>query len=267
MKLNLSKPLAFFDLETTGVSITKDRIVEISILKIHPNGDEEIKTRRINPGMPIPESSSLIHGIYDKDVKDEPEFNQVAKSLNDFLAGCDLGGYNLVRFDVPFIIEEFIRAGIDFSIDNRRIIDAQRIFYMMQPRTLSAAYEFFCDKSLENAHSAEADTIATYEVLKGQLDKYSGAKIKTKEGELIEPVINDMDALHKISISNAVDLAGRIVFNEDGKEVINFGKHKDKLVTEVFKKEPAYYDWMMRGDFPQQTKNILTKIKLRGFNQ
>lgn len=267
MKLNLSKPLAFFDLETTGVSITKDRIVEISILKIHPNGDEEIKTRRINPGMPIPESSSLIHGIYDEDVKDEPVFNQVAKSLNDFLAGCDLGGYNLVRFDVPFIIEEFLRAGIDFSIDNRRIIDAQRIFYMMQPRTLSAAYEFFCNKSLENAHSAEADTIATYEVLKGQLDKYDGVKIKTKDGEVIEPVINDMDALHKISISNAVDLAGRIVFNEDGKEVINFGKHKDKLVTEVFKKEPAYYDWMMRGDFPQQTKNILTKIKLRGFNQ
>lgn len=267
MKLNLSKPLAFFDLETTGVSITKDRIVEISILKIHPNGDEEIKTRRINPGMPIPESSSLIHGIYDEDVKDEPVFNQVAKSLNDFLAGCDLGGYNLVRFDVPFIIEEFLRAGIDFSIDNRRIIDAQRIFYMMQPRTLSAAYEFFCNKSLENAHSAEADTIATYEVLKGQLDKYEGVKIKTKDGEVIEPVINDMDALHKISISNAVDLAGRIVFNEDGKEVINFGKHKDKLVTEVFKKEPAYYDWMMRGDFPQQTKNILTKIKLRGFNQ
>ncbi len=262
MQLNLSKPIAFFDLETTGTSITQDRIVEISIVKVHPNGDTEKKTRKINPTIPIPAESSKIHGIYDKDVENEPTFKQVAKSMADFLTGCDLGGYNLVKFDIPVLMEEFLRADIDFSLDKCRVIDAQKIFYLMEPRTLTAAYKFYCDKSLENAHSAEADTIATYEVLKAQLDKYQDVAIKDREGNEIVPIKNDMDALHQLTLSNFADLAGRLIYNDQKQICFNFGKHKNKPVSDVFKREPAYYDWMMKGDFPLQTKKVLTKIKL-----
>ena len=255
MDLNLSNPLVFFDLETTGINITRDRIVEISILKIHPNGKEEKKTRRINPEMPIPPESTAIHGITDDDVKDCPTFKQVAKSFADFLEGCDMAGFNSSRFDVPLLTEEFLRAGVDFDASKRKFIDVQIIFHRKEQRTLEAAYAFYCNKKLDNAHSAEADVLATYEVLKSQLDRYSDLE-------------NDVNFLSKeySSFNNNVDLAGRIILNDKGVEVFNFGKHKGKSVTEIFKKEPSYYSWMMDGDFPLNTKQILTKLRLRDIN-
>lgn len=255
MDLNLSNPLVFFDLETTGINITRDRIVEISILKIHPNGKEEKKTRRINPEMPIPAESTAIHGITDEDVKDCPTFKQVAKSFADFLEGCDMAGFNSSRFDVPLLTEEFLRAGVDFDASKRKFIDVQIIFHRKEQRTLEAAYAFYCNKKLDNAHSAEADVLATYEVLKSQLDKYPDLE-------------NDVNFLSKeySSFNNNVDLAGRIILNDKGVEVFNFGKHRGKSVSEIFEKEPSYYSWMMDGDFPLNTKQVLTKIRLRDIN-
>lgn len=255
MDLNLNNPLVFFDLETTGINITRDRIVEISILKVHPNGTEETRTRRINPEMPIPPESTAIHGISDEDVKDCPTFKQVAKSFADFLEGCDMAGFNSSRFDVPLLTEEFLRAGVDFETSKRKFIDVQIIFHRKEQRTLEAAYAFYCNKKHDNAHSAEADVIATYEVLKSQLDRYSDLE-------------NDINFLSReySSFNNNVDLAGRIIVNEDGVEVFNFGKHKGKSVLEVFKKEPSYYSWMMDGDFPLNTKQVLTKLRLREIN-
>lgn len=265
MNLNLTKPIAFFDLETTGVSITKDRIVEISIIRIEVDGAESVKTMKVNPTIPIPEEVSLIHGIYDEDVKDCPTFNQIAKSVDEFLIGCDLGGYNLTKFDVPVIVEEFLRAGVDFNLDKRRIVDAQKIFYLMEPRTLTAAYKFFCGKELIGAHGAEADTRATFEVLMAQVDRYKDVEIKDKEGNLYTPIHNDMDKLHEISFSNSADLAGRLAYNDKGEVIYNFGKHRKKTVIQVLFEEPSYYAWIINGDFPLQTKNILTKIKLENF--
>jgi len=251
MQLNLRNPLVFFDLETTGINIVKDRIVEISFVKVHPNGKEECKTRRINPEMPIPPESTAIHGITDEDVKDCPTFKEIAKSLAAQIEGCDLAGYNSNRFDIPLLVEEFLRAGVDIDLNKRKFVDVQTIFHKMEQRTLSAAYKFYCDKSLENAHTAEADTMATYEILKAQLDRYQ----------------NDIEFLSKYSsFTNNVDFAGRMVYNEDGKETINFGKYKGKLVEEVLKNDPGYYSWIMNGDFPLNTKKVLTEIKLRGFN-
>ena len=255
MQLNLRNPLVFFDLETTGINIVKDRIVEISFVKVHPNGKEECKTRRINPEMPIPPESTAIHGITDEDVKDCPTFKEIAKSLAAQIEGCDLAGYNSNRFDIPLLAEEFLRAGVDIDLNKRKFIDVHTIFHKMEQRTLSAAYKFYCDKSLENAHTAEADTMATYEILKAQLDRYP------------DDLQNDMEFLSKYSsFTNNVDFAGRMVYNEDGKEVINFGKYKGKLVEEVLKNDPGYYSWIMNGDFPLNTKKVLTEIKLRGFN-
>jgi len=255
MDLNLKNPLVFFDLETTGINITRDRIVEISLLKIHPNGKEESKTRRINPEMPIPPQSTAIHGITDEDVKDCPTFKQVAKSLAEMLEGCDMAGFNSSRFDVPMITEEFLRAGVDFDTSKRKFVDVQIIFHKKEQRTLEAAYAFYCDKQLENAHSAEADVLATYEVLKSQLDKYNDLE-------------NDINFLSNeySSFNNNVDLAGRIIFNDKGVEVFNFGKHRGKSVAEVLKNEPSYYSWMMDGDFPLNTKQVLTKLRLRDLN-
>ena len=255
MDLNLKNPLVFFDLETTGINITRDRIVEISVLKVHPNGKEETKTRRINPEMPIPPESTAIHGITDDDVKDCPTFKQVAKSFADLLEGCDMAGFNSSRFDVPLLTEEFLRAGVDFDTSKRKFVDVQIIFHRKEQRTLEAAYAFYCNKKLDNAHSAEADVLATYEVLKSQLDRYSDLE-------------NDVNFLSKeySSFNNNVDLAGRIILNDKGVEVFNFGKHKGKSVTEIFKKEPSYYSWMMDGDFPLNTKQVLTKIRLRDIN-
>ncbi len=255
MDLNLKNPLVFFDLETTGINITRDRIVEISLLKISPNGKEETKTRRINPEMPIPPEATNIHKITDDDVKDCPTFKQIAKSLTEMLEGCDMAGFNSSRFDVPMLAEEFLRAGVDFDTSKRKFIDVQIIFHRKEQRTLAAAYEFYCNKVLEDAHSAEYDTKATYEVLKSQLDRY-------------EDLENSVDFLSTeySSFNNNVDLAGRIIKNEKGIEVFNFGKHRGKSVSEVLKNEPSYYSWMMEGDFPLNTKQVLTKLRLRELN-
>lgn len=255
MELNLKNPLVFFDLETTGINITKDRIIEISLLKVHPNGKEEIKSRLINPEMPIPAQATAIHGITDNDVKDCPTFKQVAKSLAEMLEGCDLAGFNSSRFDVPMLSEEFLRAGVDFDMSKRKFVDVQIIFHKKEQRTLEAAYKFYCDKKLENAHSAEADTVATYEVLKSQLDRYPDLE-------------NDIAFLSKeySSFNNNVDFAGRIILDEKGVEIFNFGKHKGRSVAQVFRDEPSYYSWMMDGDFPLNTKQALTKIRLREMN-
>ncbi len=261
--LKLRKPLAVIDLETTGVNVAKDRIVELCIAKAKIDGTVEVKTKLINPGIPIPPEVSMIHGIYDEDVKDAPTFKQIGRALAQFLDGCDLAGFNSNRFDVPMLVEEFLRMDIDFDIKNRKLIDAQRIFHLMEPRTLSAAYKFFCHKTLENAHSAEVDTLATLEVLCAQVDKYEGVKIKNDKGEEYEPVKNDMETLHQLTSSSIVDFAQRLALNKDGEIVFNFGKHNGKPVKTVLKQEPQYYDWMINGDFPLDTKRKLTEIKLK----
>lgn len=250
MNLELSKPLAFFDLETTGLNIATDRIVEISIVKIMPNGDKEVKTKLINPTIPIPKEVSLVHGITDEDVKDKATFKEVAHELAKFIEGCDLAGYNSNRFDIPLLAEEFLRAEIDFDVNKRNLIDVQNIFHKMEKRTLSAAYKFYCEKELTDAHSAEADTTATYEILEAQIGRYEELK-------------GDAKFLSEFStVTKNVDLLGRIVYNKDGVEVFNFGKHKGKPVIEILEKEPGYYAWMMNGDFPLYTKKVLTAIRL-----
>jgi len=254
MQLILKNPLVFFDLETTGTNIVKDRIVELSYVKVLPNGKEETKTYRVNPEMPIPPEVTAIHGITDEDVKDSPTFKEIARSLAAQIEGCDLAGYNSNRFDIPLLVEEFLRAEVDIDLRRRKFIDVQNIFHKMEQRTLSAAYKFYCDKTLENAHSAEADTIATYEVLKAQLDRYPDLE-------------NDVNFLAKFSsYGNNVDFAGRIVYNAKGVECINFGKHKGRPVSEVLETDPGYYGWILGGDFALDTKKVFTEIKLRGFN-
>jgi DNA polymerase-3 subunit epsilon len=250
MRLNLKNPIIFFDLETTGINIASDRIVEISYLKVDLNGNETSRTLRINPGMPIPEKVTAIHGISDEDVKNAPKFNEVAKSLAREIEGCDLAGYNSVKFDIPLLAEEFLRSGVDIDLKRRKFVDVQVIFMKMEPRTLAAAYKFFVNKELDNAHSAEADTKATYEVLQAQLDRYPNLE-------------NDIGKLAEFSAHNRnADFAGRIIYNEDDVEVFNFGKYKGVAVTEVLDKDPGYYGWMMNGDFPLYTKKVLTNIKL-----
>jgi DNA polymerase-3 subunit epsilon len=264
--LKLKKPLAFFDLETTGTNIVNDRIVEICIAKAMPNGELNVKTWRINPTIPIPHETSLIHGIYDEDIKDAPTFKEVARPIFQFMEGADLAGFNIIRFDVPVIVEEFLRVNMDFPLHNRKLVDAQKIFHLMEPRTLSAAYKFYCGKDLIGAHNAEVDTLATFEVLTAQIHKYAGILIKNDKGVEFEPVKNDVNALHELTATKMVDLAGRMIFNDKGEEIFNFGKHKDRRVTEILEKEPAFYDWMMKGEFPLDTKRKLTEIKLRSFN-
>ncbi len=265
MNLHLRNPLAVFDLETTGINIIKDRIVEISILKIMPDGSRQVRTKRVNPTVPIPLETSLIHGIYDDDVKDAPTFKEIARETASFLEGADLCGFNILRFDLPLLVEEFLRVDVSFNIDNRKLVDVQKIFHLMEPRTLSAAYQFYCEKELIDAHSAEADTLATFDVLEAQVKRYQGKKIKGKDGALIEPVQNDVHSLHNITASKMIDLAGRMIYNQDGIAVFNFGKHKDKPVLEVLAKEPGYYDWIMKNEFPLNTKQKLTEIKLSQF--
>ncbi len=250
MKLKLTKPLAFFDLETTGVNIVTDRIVEIAVIKYHPNGTHETYEKRLNPTIPMSAEASMVTGITDKDLKNCPTFSEIAKELAKFLEGCDIGGFNSNKFDVPILVEEFLRADIDFDIRKRKLIDAQVIFHKMEQRTLSAAYKFYCEKDLENAHSALADTQATFEVFEAQLEKY-------------KELNNDIEAASKFSTqTNNVDFAGRIVYNDQGIEVFNFGKYKGTPVVEVLKKEPGYYKWMMNSDFPLYTKKVLTAIQL-----
>lgn len=249
MTLNLERPLIFFDLETTGTNVVQDRIVELSYIKVYPDGTEEKKVRRINPGIPIPQASSAVHHITDEDVKDEPTFRQIAKSLHAIFEGCDIAGFNSNKFDVPLLMEEFGRCGINFDVAGRNFIDVQNIFHKMEQRTLVAAYRFYCGKELEGAHSALADTEATYEVLKQQIERY-------KELE------NDVKKLAEFSGSGRnLDLAGRIVMDEQNRPIFNFGKHKGKTVKEVFKKEPSFFDWMMQGEFPKNTKDVLMQLK------
>ena len=251
MKLNLKNPIVFFDLETTGTNINTDRIVEICYLKVYPNGNEEAKTLRINPEMHIPEASSAVHGIYDADVADCPTFKEVAKNIARDIEGCDLAGFNSNRFDIPVLAEEFLRAGVDIDMSKRKFVDVQVIFHKMEQRTLSAAYKFYCEKNLEDAHTAEADTRATYEVLKAQLDRYPELE-------------NDVEFLAKFTEQNrCADYAGRILYDKDGVEVFGFGKYKGRPVAEVFREEPGYYSWMMNGDFPMYTKKVITEIRLR----
>lgn len=256
MKLNLKNPLIFFDLETTGINIISDRIVEISYLKVYPNGNEEAKTFRVNPGMHIPEESTKVHGIHDEDVADCPKFKEIAKNIAKDFEGCDIAGFNSNRFDIPVLAEEFLRAGVDIDFNKRKFIDVQVIFHKMEQRTLSAAYKFYCGKDLEDAHSALADTRATYEVLKAQLDKYE------------DTLKNDVDFLSNYSsFTKNVDFAGRIVYDDKGVEVFNFGKYKGVPVKEVLKKDMGYYGWIMNGDFTLNTKNVLTKIRLQELNE
>ncbi len=261
MKLNLKRPLAFFDLEATGVNVGADRIVEIAILKAMPDGTELIKTMRINPEMPIPLASSLIHGIYDEDIVNEPTFKKVAREVAEFIGDADLAGYNSNKFDIPMLLEEFLRSGVDFNMTGRKFVDVQNIFHQMEQRTLRAAYQFYCGKAIENAHSAEADIKATYEVLLAQIGRYENQDWEDKKGVVSKPVQNNIEALHKFTnLNRPVDFAARMVYNDEGVEVINFGKHKGRAVEDVFQSEPSYYNWMQNGDFPLYTKRCLEKI-------
>ncbi|MBD0823841.1 3'-5' exonuclease [Aestuariibaculum marinum] len=254
MQLNLNKPICFFDLETTGVNITTDRIVEIAILKVHPNGKEESKRWLVNPTIPIPKEVTAIHGISDEDVADKPTFKEIAKEVYNLIKDSDLGGFNSNRFDIPLLAEEMLRAEVDFDMKNRLAVDVQTIFHKMEQRTLSAAYKFYCDKNLEDAHTAEADTLATYEVLKAQIAKYDDLE-------------NDTQFLAEFSSRKQfADFAGFIAYNKKGEECFSFGKHKGKLVTEILENEPGYFGWLLNADFPLYTKKVLTSIKLRSLN-
>lgn len=265
MKLNLRNAIAFFDLEATGTNVGTDRIVEISIVKLHPDGGREIYTKRVNPTIPVPLESSLIHGIYDKDVKNEPTFKEIAKEVQQFIGTADLGGFNVLKYDIPLLVEEFLRAGIDFDLEHRNLLDAQKIFFLMEKRNLTAAYRFYCNRALENAHSAEADTLATLDVFEAQVERYQGEEIEDLQGKKVGIFTNDMKKIHEMVNEKMVDLAGRFVFNSQGQEIFNFGKHKGKTIEQALKEEPGYYEWMMKGDFPLDTKRKLTQVKLRGF--
>ncbi len=263
MKLKLKKPIAFFDIEATGLNVSKDRIVEISVLKINPNNTKELRTWLINPDYPICKEAEMIHGYSNDDLADKPTFKQVAKEIARFFTSCDLSGYNALKFDIPMLVEEFLRADVDFEIKKRQLVDVQNIFMKMEQRTLKAAYKFYLNKELENAHEAEADTIATFEILEAQLDRYADTDYTDKEGNKSIPVINNIQSLSDFSKHQKnADLIGQLSYNKDGNEIFNFGKHKGKTVEEVFTKEPSYYSWMMNADFPQYTKNLLTNIKL-----
>lgn len=251
MKLNLKNPIVFFDLETTGINVSSDRIVEITYLKVEPNGNKTSKTLRINPQMHIPEQASAVHGIYDQDVADCPAFRQVAASIAKDIEGCDLAGYNSINFDIPLLVEEFLRADVDIDLKRRKFVDVMVIFYKQEPRNLSAAYKFYCGKDLSNAHSSEADTMATLEILEAQLCRYGDLE-------------NTVDFLSEYSShSKNVDYAGRIIYDDKKREIFNFGKYKGMLVVDVFQRDPSYYQWMMNGDFPLYTKKVITRLKLQ----
>ncbi|MBR6844053.1 MAG: ribonuclease H-like domain-containing protein [Bacteroidales bacterium] len=268
MELNLTKPIIFFDLETTGVQVGSDHIIEICMHKVMPDGSSETRVERVRPvdkegkTVHIPEQTTAIHGIVDADVKDKPTFGDLAQSLLEFIGDADLAGYNSNRFDVPLLVEEFLRVGIDFDLKQHRMIDVQNIFHKMEQRTLKAAYMFYCGKDLENAHSAAADTLATYEVLKAQLDRYKGVDYDDPHGPKQKtPVVNDVALLSAFTANNQwADLVGHIGYDAKHREVFNFGKHKGKVVEDIFVVEPSYYDWMMKSDFPLSTKKLITEI-------
>ncbi|MEL6412729.1 MAG: 3'-5' exonuclease [Bacteroidota bacterium] len=263
LPLKLKAPLAFFDLETTGTNVIHDRIVEIAVIKLTPTGEQQTWTKRVHPEKPIPAEASAVHGIYDADIQDAPPFKAIAKELANFLQGCDLAGFNVLRFDIPILQESFLRAGVDFKIAHRKVVDAQQIFHLMEKRNLAAAYRFYCNQELTNAHNALADTQATVEVLTAQVARYDSQPVTDHQGQRLGTIENDIAKLHIVSNGPNVDFAGRMVYDEQGKPIFNFGKHKGKAVWEVLKKEPSYYDWMMKGDFPLDTKRKLTQIKLQ----
>lgn len=247
MRLQLTRPLAFIDLETTGVNLATDRIIEIAIVKLMPDGSTVVKRKLINPQIPIPQATTDIHGITDEMVKDAPTFKQVANEVRQFLDNCDLAGYNSHRLDFPLLVEEFLKAGLNFDISDKNLLDVQKVYHMMEPRTLGAAYKFYCEKQLENAHAAEADAQATMEILQAQVEKY-------------EQLGNSVDSIIKFTgKEEIVDFARRFVM-DNGVEVVNFGKHKGRPLVDVLKSEPQYYDWMMKGEFPLHTKQKLTEI-------
>ncbi|TBV27534.1 MULTISPECIES: 3'-5' exonuclease [Flavobacteriaceae] len=254
MQLNLTKPICFFDLETTGINISSDRIVEISILKVYPDGKEETYTKRVNPTIPIPPEVTKVHGISDADVANAPTFKEISKEVHNLIKDADLGGFNSNRFDIPLLAEEMLRADVDFDMKGRVAVDVQTIFHKMEQRTLSAAYKFYCDKNLDDAHSAEADTLATYEVLKAQVAKYDDLENDTK-------FLAEFSSRKKFA-----DFAGFIAYNKKGEECFSFGKHKGKTVEAVLNDEPGYFGWLLNADFPLYTKKVLTAIKLRAFN-
>lgn len=255
MQLQLTRPMCFFDLETTGVNVTSDRIVEICVHKVHPDGKEETHTWRVNPTVPIPLGASQVHGVYDQDVQDEPTFKELAPTVHALIADSDLAGFNSNKFDIPLLAEEFLRAGIDFEMGKRRAVDVQNIFHRMEQRTLSAAYKFYCNESLENAHSAEADVLATYEVLKAQITKY-------------DELENDMNFLADFSNRQKVaDFAGFIAFNDEGREIFTFGKYRGQTVKSVLETNPGYFSWIQNADFPLYTKKVLTSIRLKEFGK
>ncbi len=267
MNLNLKNPICFFDLEATGINIAHDRILEIAVVKLMPNGEVLRKTTMINPQIPIPLETSLIHGIYDKDVADKPAFKEVAKEYAKFFEGSDLSGFNVLKFDIPLLVEEFLRVGVEFDYSKKKIIDAQRIFHLMEKRTLSAAYKFYLDKELKDSHTAVADAEACLDILQAQVAKYEGQPVTDALGNHMGEIVNNMEALSRLSNSNMVDLAGRMVMDSKNIELFNFGKHKGKAVAQVLKDEPSYYDWIMKGDFPLDTKRKLTEIRLKSFQK
>jgi DNA polymerase-3 subunit epsilon len=267
MKLNLKLPVCFFDLEATGPNISADRIIEIAVIKLMPNGEVIRKTNLINPTIPIPPDSTAIHGIKDEDVKDQPLFKDVAKDYAKMFEGSDLGGFSIFKFDVPLLVEEFLRANVEFDYTRKRIIDSQRIFHLMEKRTLGAAYKFYCNKDLVDSHTAEADTQASIDVLMAQIERYENQPVTDTHGTQIGTIANDMDALAALSSSNIVDLAGRMIRTNKGEVIFNFGKHKGKPVLSVLKDEPSFYDWVMKGEFSLDTKRKLTEIKLSVLSQ
>jgi DNA polymerase-3 subunit epsilon len=264
MKLKLTRPIVFFDIESTGLLVGTDKIVEICLLKVMPDNSTITKTERINPQMHIPELVSELHGIYDKDVANKPIFKDLADSIRDFIKGCDLAGYNLIKFDLPLLVEEFLRAGMDLDLRGVRVVDVQNIFHRMEPRNLRAAHKFYCGEELVNAHSAEADTVATFKILEAQLSRYENTAIKDENEREYIPIQNDINSLAAFSTNERhVDFAGHIVFDKNDVEVFNFGKHKGISVEQIFTREPTYYDWIMKADFPLYTKKIIHNIRLR----
>lgn len=264
MSLKLTNPLAFLDLETTGTNVVHDRIIEIAVIKLMPNGERFTFNKRINPEKDIPIEASCIHGIYAEDLKDKPTFKQIAKELITLLKGADLAGFNLLRFDVPVLVESFLRAELDFKVEKRKIVDVQKLFHLMEKRTLKAAYLFYCQKDLKGAHNAMVDTEATLDILMEQVKRYENQPAVDSLGNLLGIVKNDVTTLHNLTTTNMVDFAGRIIYNEQHLPIFNFGKHKGKSVADVLKLEPSYYQWMLQGDFPLDTKRKLTQIKMSG---
>ena len=267
MHINLTKSLIVLDLETTGLNLVTDKIIEYCLIKVSPNGKNETRTQLINPGISIPPETTNIHGITDQDVALKPVFKEIAAELYAFIGNADLAGFNSNRFDIPFLIEEFLKAGIDFSLKGRRLVDVQNVFHKMEPRNLRAAYKFYCGQDIINAHTAEADAMATYEILMAQIERYQNTPYIDNNGAESIPVKNDIQALHDFSFNKKnADIVGHIVYNDKNQETFNFGKYKGKVVEEVFKTDTSYYDWILKSNFPELTKRLIQTIKLRGLS-